>query len=1391
MNRSLSVRPVVTASASRILVSVTLAILLSLFCQPTPAATLSIPGAVQVIIEPPEAVADGARWSVDTGAAPQSSGAIVTNLTAGAHALQFTPLLAWQEPTLTAADVIGGRIRTLTATYRRLPQFYFRDIPAQRAAFGQTLEFFVRTDDPGDPQNPGPGVALQMTATPPPSGPLTFDPSTGRLTYSPTVADRLPFLVRFATAQGLDGSFELTPVNALPLEDAVIEYDRPLPDAESRDYIRITETRNESETFNDAPTETFTVTLSGPTLVFAVDHPANLHRQFNGRLNIREFRLYADKVIIRSPLILPQTQVTIHARELRFEGDGRIETTPRPRVRIPEGATWDNQLFAGNSGDPGHPGGDVNVFIERFFSDSTTSLRFVMRGGDGGPAGQGRNGLPESTFSFPGTNWLRLMGRAGNIVCGTTGDSSVMLYFEDRFNGVVQDICGSKTATARGESAVRSGIPGRGGNGGTLRSTINLAAHAQQTGGAAGARGADYVGGTLSARRFIYRVSNTIMDRFGNETVNVSDTTAPKAAGQNAPAPLGSAGAAGSVQIAPTPSVWLHSFALRAVLQFAKDAYLNGRIAETRRLLGDYQDLLRAHAVVVPPDAELSDAQFAELANLDQVSVDVDNLVHRLDSNLDYFGNPAGWVPMLSFEANFLAFQNEVEHSIPILYLTYWLNNAATNLQASLGATSQAREDLLGERARLETAFNEAQTVIPSLKTQAETIAAQIGALRGRIALKLAELEQRARQNVEDRHKLPFWKKALGVVSVVADLVPIAQPTVGRIGAGIGLLAQVDPDKPLESAKAIAPQAFGVMTNKNISVCFGTNAPPNTSTNIAGSTNSPSGTNAVKKARQDRLKQLTECAKFLGRELKEVAGVFKEAQVDEKELAAELEKLKASDTELQSLTLEVEALNVEKARFAQELAAALQVIGSFSSSLAENLVATHELEDRLSAGLEALDHGALLHIAEMERRARDRLVQYQYFLAKSFQYRMLRPFTGNLRLTRLLTRFQQLVEANSSHLLSQDEFENLKGLFVDELREMVAQSLDNANAPARSFPKSYRLSPEQRRQLNERGQVVLNLKELGLINVGDENVRLADLRTRTLSARPTGPLGSLALVRVNFEHLGVSRLTSGGRRFLFRHYQTERVNPIVWNVIFDAVSGRTNNSTLTSAQQSLIGVLLAEQPVPVTNIDFFSQPGADADILLTKDVSTDNGTDFVIDDLVFEIQYDFTPTSGNLRELSIRVNDDLEPVIALSQPDLNSRQDGQGDFSRVFPPFTLVTLQAPATYGRFTFDRWIVNGQPQTTAVPAVAVFLTANTVVEARYRGLPSSLTLQPVAAPPGQVGFSFPTEPGARYTIEQSPRLNSPVWTTVDTRVGDGTPIQFTRPTASPAAFFRVRAE
>lgn len=1354
---------------------------------------LALPGELKVTIQPPEAVADGAGWSLATGGV-HASGDSITNLPAGFHSVQFTALDAWLEPDATEVRVIGGKRQELTATYRRLPKFYFRAIPSQTVAAGTELEFLVHTDDPIDPQNPGPGAALQLTASPKPTGNLSFEPASGRVRYRPVTADRLPFQLTFATSTGLAGSVEITPQAPRLLEDEVIDLQTPppldpqVPDDETRSYMQITETRNAPEVFNGLTNETVTVTISGKTLVFDAGHPAHLLDVYNtNRLDLREVRLYADKVIVRSPLIWHQTRVIIAARELRFEKQGRIETTPNPRGFVPTGASFfADDLKVGRDGLPGHDGGDVDVLVEQFFSDATTSVRFILNGGEGGPAGQGRNGQPEADLTLNSADWKKLMSRAGNRICSTDGPTAILsldrIKIDENGEDTVTSSCGSKVS-ARGENAVRSGFPGTGGRGGVLRSTLNLAPHAQLAGGPAGTKGDNYLGGVLSSRKFVHRVVTSILLN-GKLRVTTDDTLAQKVAGLNAGAPSGTNGLNGSFLVETNSGAWLSSFAVRHVMQFAKDLYLGGHALEARKLLADYQLFLRAHGQTIVNPEELTDAEFSEKVSRDQLQAEADVVAHRLDSNLDYFGNPAGWVPMLSFEANLIAFQNEVRQSIPILYLSYWLQNTATNLEARLVAATNALASLAAENARLISDFNTAQLAIPGLRNEAEVITVRIAGLRQRLALKLAELERRAKENVEDRHKLPFWKKALGALSVVADLVPVGQPTVGRIGAGLALLAKVDGDKPLESALDLVPNAFGVMTNKNISVCLSTNPPPKTAAK-AGATPEDG-----KKEKKEAVDNSVQCAKFLGDEYNELAAVFKDAQVDEKELAAELEKLKASDSVFQQLVADIETLNTQKADFVQRLTAALQIVGTVDSALAANLVSAHELENQLSAGFAALDHGALLHIREMERRAKDRLLQYQYFLAKAFHYRELRPYRGNLQLNRLFDRFKQLVETGHNHLLSPEEFSSLEALFTSELRDIVSEMLDNINAPDVVQTQPFRLSAAELQELNQTGRVVVNLSRMGLLTLTKENIRIADWRTKSMTVQAVGgPLGRSAVVGINYEHSGISRLTSAGRNFLFRHYTAQTVNPIVWHSILDARGGTLSNSELSPAETSLLSVLLAGQSNVPDKLLFFSEPAAMADVLITKEVATDNGVDLAVTDLEFEVKLDFDNASSVRRQLDVVVPGDLSPVITLNRIDLNGRQDGQGDFSRVFAPFTQLTLEAPASFGEFVFDGWLVNGQSVASSGTQLTVVLAADTVVQPLFRKDSQSFALAPLPSTGEQIGFTFPTELGFRYRIEQAFQLTNPTWTTLESRTGDGTRQQFTRNIgAAPAVFFRV---
>jgi hypothetical protein len=1368
--------------------------------------TRAIAGTVLVTIQPPEAVADGARWTLDNGPAlfsevPQGL------ITPSHHTVRARNLPNWREPAAVDVYVVGGKTSQVSMVYTPIPSFDFHDVPEQHARPGEPLEFIV-TGTPSPSQ-------LQVTTSPAVTTSLTFDPASGRVTYIPSPDERLPFTLTFTLAGAPVATTTITPLQSLPPEDVVINYDRPLPDDESRDYITISEIPSAAPVlFNGVSNTVLTVDISGKTLVFGAGHTARLLEAYNDRKNIQEFRLYADRVIIRSPLVLPQTHVTIRARELRFEGDGVINTTPLALHLKPPGISplaWSSNNFTAPMGFAGHNGGDADVFVERFFADATTPTRFILTGGKGGPPGEGRQGYDEgvgfpnpadggatSIPFFPGdTNWAKLMLRAGNSTnCGFR--NGALKLYEQHYTRVgsvftgTNFICGDPNSVARGEPGVSAGLPGTGGRGGMVRSTLDLSGYVSQAGGPPGDPGTtNYLGGTLF---FQYIHFYFLISTVGNppQTTFIPDPRpAPKVRGNTAINPSGTNGPSGGFTVVSDPAAWLHSFGLRAVTRFAKDAYLNGRVDETRKVLDEYLNVLRELQPVVPEQSitNLTDAEFAEATSLDQLVQEMSAITTRIDMNLDFFGNPAGWVPMLSFEANLAAYQDEITRSIPILYLAYWMNYSATNLQNSAAASLVAAQKLREEFGRMVQDYNDAETILPSLRQQSGDISRRILGLRAELSSLETQLVARAQQNVEDRHKLPFWKKALGVLSVAADLVPVGQPTVGRIGAGLATLAKIDLDHPVQSALSLT-NAFDFTKNKDIRLCFSGSATNGTNTSSV-STNSP--------AKKRKLKLSEECGKFLQAELKEIAGVFKEVQVDSKELQAEIEKLKASDVTFQRAVATLTQLNKDKESIAATLMATLQALATLTSEMNENNAATDDMDNRAALQLAALDHNALVHIKEMERRAFDRLLKFQYFTAKAFQYRLLRPFPGNFQLNRLFERFQAIVAGADAHVLSQPERENLKQIYEEDLANTVNAVMAeiNANAPSRELPRSVSLTAEELRLLNTTNQLVINFAQRlpRVFPNTREDLRIVNLRVAAIRAHPVGgALGEDALLFLDFNHLGESRVSRNGQNFRFRHYQSTTVSPIGWSFDLDLVNRQTNNSVLSASSGSLLKALLT-QPTDA-NMLLFSRPAADADILIRRGVLSDNGIDLVIDSLTIEVEYEFVLQSPSRRTLDVQVRDGLQPIIVLNQTDVSGRRDGQGDFRRVYPAGLSLTLQAPAIYGGRPFDRWVINDAARPAGLNSVTFTIDNGTTAEAVYAPVPS---IAPAPAPelaalppaPGLVGFRFSTVQGRNYVIERKFALSDPAWTPVETMSGTGGLLQFTRPTTTNSSFFRLRVE
>lgn len=208
-------------------------------------------------------------------------------------------------------------------------------IPDATVWVGQTLEFSVYSQDLG---NPATFFASPLTAV---RGMLSINATTGQFRYTPVPEDKRTFTVRFvarAGARAATQDVQITPQQHLPAEQATFGLAplHPLPDAESDDYIIRHETTSETEiNFNTQPRLIRDVVLMGKDLVFQRGHPNHLFESYNDTADLKSFAIYAERIIVRNALRLPQTEAIIHAREIIFEDPpgpqekAAIITTPR------------------------------------------------------------------------------------------------------------------------------------------------------------------------------------------------------------------------------------------------------------------------------------------------------------------------------------------------------------------------------------------------------------------------------------------------------------------------------------------------------------------------------------------------------------------------------------------------------------------------------------------------------------------------------------------------------------------------------------------------------------------------------------------------------------------------------------------------------------------------------------------------------------------------------------------------------------------------------------------------------------------------------------------------------------------------------------------------------
>lgn len=1101
--------------------------------------------------------------------------------------------------------------------------------------------------------------------------------------------------------------------------------------------------------FNHETRDTYSGSvISSGTVTIEEGDPNGIFELYNARNDIKELEIMAETLVIRSPWLLRQTKVTIYARNLRFEADGSITTTGLENPIPAADAT--SEALPGGDGSDGVAGGSADVFVGTF-TTSGYHTPLVLTGGKGQNAGKGKHGQDGTSLSvYWGPGVVFSYGDARYTV--PDGWSVTGEKFPDGSWGN-----GVGTWPGNGENAWRSGTPGRGGDGGALR-TNHASVWGLCGGGAAGDRGVPTIVSGHSSTTMceggnagipvnaiqIYCWESGIFNQ--NEHISEKERHT-SVAGASYPVPVNDAGTAGSQTVTGSAYSWLNPQLLRKILNDAKDDYLQNRISRVQTRLQDYSDVLtqfRADA------AAWSGTPLMSQLELGQMYDEIQILLQQIANGLDYFGNPAGWVPMLSFEVASNIFDQEIDRSLDIIYLTKWIGTKQDDAAERARALTTARDLLADEVADAQSKYATAAANLANFQSEAQALEEKVNNILVQLEVKDNSLHQKAVQNLRP----PEWEMGVRAflkgAGLACKMIPVYQPVLGGVGDALNLGSDFDPDDPWTTISAGLDLTTGYLNS-------GIQNAANSQTTVTNTASlDPTQLKAFNAgaARISALTSMSNASSALSGGIADFRNLLEQSRAPRGDVDKEIEKLRAADPEYGALAQQIQDLMASKQDFADRIVKAIRNVADLSDLMTRNILAMDGLSVETGANLDIIDARVNSYLKDMERRAFDRLLKYHYYMAKAYEFRLVTPYTAQLNLEDLFNQMlgiaQAPTNAESQGVLSGDDRNLLKGIFKNLIATTTQKIIDDYSVSG-STPGSslnYDLTPGDIAALNRGEAITLNLANRGLFLPTEEDIRIADVHVNGVAGiGTTGTYASPSYVALWIEHSGLSNIKKDGRIYQFRHYNQSTRSAITWESRYDPLGITMLMPPLVPASSSLLRSLL-----PALNSDqllLYARPSAWADLKIWR-AGNNGGTTFGLGDpnapitlthVTLHVEFDRSvrvpaPQRRSVELLAARTTDKavptlddeddrMKPAFTVSSGDRNGRLNAVGRFVRIYNSGSPATVQvtAPAIYGDKVFWKWKENGFDVAGAAgtnPTISVATTGDHRLVAYYATAP-----------------------------------------------------------------------
>jgi hypothetical protein len=1080
-------------------------------------------------------------------------------------------------------------------------------------------------------------------------------------------------------------------------EEWTIESRAALPDATSREYTTVTQASRASQgVFNGIERTTLrTMKISGYRVVIEPGvKQGTYERLMPGGINsppqdLASVEIYAKEVIIGSPLRLPGTTVKIYAESLEFQdkpnSTAQLDVTPLPQQA---------QTDKGASGLNGQNSADIFLYLSRPFAD-VGKVRLIARGApgqQGGPATDAVKGrdLPWLERDGPGRgqiggisrSWGTLQKNIHNPLppgWGQSYDASVDTVWFKR-NNTMEFGDGSWPGDATPGKG--GGVPGIGGAGGQVHSSV-MVSGLNVTGGDAGAPrdpAARAEGGKPRWAVGVWiepgRCRSFGSPREGRETIcdpaqyhfySRRSSDAGQVPSPEQSVKIGSSGTA-TVDL----NGWFHPLAGRARLRYAEDLYRLGLLTEAEKELKAIAAAANAAGGATNPDADYLSA--VERTN---------SLLVRLSSNLDYFGHPGGWAPLIDFPTTWNLLQAEVKSIAPILIAT-----EQVRIQAEAGAANKAdleksRESALNQMKQAEQNLRAYSEEIPRLEAEAASIAQDETALKNAIQLRETQLTVQA----EDETRVGFLKGALRTLSAVASVLPVGQPIVGAVGGALNFLSTIDERTPWESINELPSIAQG-FSRQNISTSV---------QNYHGFLNDvksfdPNNPTAL-------YSKISSAANVAGRSLAEFKKLQDASRVPQSEVEAVLQRLKAQDPSLQEWVSQVGMLATKKEAFQKRMDADMQMVGELTSQMTSQAERVDTLTSVLVSAQDAVDHPAIVAAQEISRSLRDRLDLYHYLFLKAYEYYTAKPYDGNRNPGLTADSFAAfLKEKNNDPRLAGEALEAVYTAAIQDAGGRIMLRLAEDGGPAEQVVTLV-LNPSEIAKLNSMltpgppstDSLFINLENRGIFRTKDLDARLVNAEVAVCDCeKASGPPGSVRFtIDVTTQNFSVVRTTSDNLGFRLDS------NAIPWGASVDLSSGQpvtTQSKVPEDVGQVIARITGSNAPRPYATAPPL-YPGISIKAVPLFDDQS-GATQIRINRLNLKLTYTYrVDREAGARAIRVTYSGtETTPFFYVGLRDDRQLQHGLGSFSRLYHDRRIIEIVAPQTVGAERFDGWYLLG---------------------------------------------------------------------------------------------------